>query len=184
MTLLPQPTLIVQDNSVRWTKATRGADRPVQRPRMNEPARLTALPGPEHRQWIHRRQACERLDFQIMDACGPDGAKRAPDQSVHEDVLRWRWMDGAALLSLHEPAPDTRQTRWPARLPDPVATVRPGVLVRIDWNMRARLSLFGSNRASHFEEHTIFVTMTHQPGRDLFVKQAPDKRIDLRVGIY
>jgi hypothetical protein len=176
--------VISQDNSVKWTKATRGADRAVQRPRMDNPAALTQMPSMEDKVWRQNRHASEKIGFELREFYGdpPEWFRR--ECGLLEDIIRLHRKGDVVEISLAEPSKETRQTRWPYILPSPTAVLQPETLVRIDWNMRSRVSLFGLNRGSYFEEHTIFIAFTATPSRDMFMKRQQYKHLDFRTNIY
>jgi len=76
------------------------------------------------------------------------------------------------------------QTKWPAFLPSPLFTLRPGDVARIDWNARLRRSTFGSNRASYYEQHLYWLALADTPHLRLFLDSRPRKHVDLRTEIY
>ncbi|MEQ8405372.1 MAG: hypothetical protein RKE49_09760 [Oceanicaulis sp.] len=178
------PVLIIQDSWVYWTKQSRGADRPVQRPRLDGPARLPALPPAGETVWRHDRYAVEPDGFALRDVCRA-GLPPEPLRGVAGgfDVLGLRRRGEAFELRIAEPYPDMRQTRWPV-LPALLRTLTPGDVIRIDWNVRARRSLTGAHRGSFFEAHTIFVAFTAEADRALFLNAAPERCYDFTTRIY
>lgn len=180
----PHPVLVIQNNWVYWTKASRGADRPVQRPRLDGPAPLGALPPAGAAVWRHDRFALEDQDFEVRHVFrAGEPPTHCPDVQRGGDILIFRRRGEAWELRLSEPREHTRQTRWP-KLPSPLRTLTPGDFIRIDWNARARRSLFGSHRGSFFEEHAIFIAYTSRPSRDLFLNAEPVKHYDFTTKIY
>ena len=99
-------------------------------------------------------------------------------------MLDWHYRGGEADIVLSPPSPYRLQTKWPARLPSPLLTLRAGDVVRIDWNGRLRRSLFGSNRSSYYEQHTYWLALSDRPEPRLFLDAAPVKHVDLRTEIY
>ncbi|XBQ16098.1 MAG: hypothetical protein ABL308_14235 [Oceanicaulis sp.] len=178
----PGLQLIIQDNWVRFTKQSRGADKPVRPPRLDGPARLPELPPADEKVWRHDRYAVEP-DLDFREVCRA-GLKPEPLNLYKTDVTVPALKKDRVEISLNEPAAEIRQTRWPDYLPSPIKVLAPGEIFRLDWNMRARRSLGGSHRGSFFEMHTIFITLTAEPDPRMFETRAPDTHVDLRRSVY
>lgn len=176
--------MIIQHIWSRWTKAARGANAPLKRPRLDEAYLLPATDGVCD-VLRHEIRAVEEEDFALIVRAGPisrDQWQRS--LPWREAPLDWRLRKGAAEISLRRPSDHRQQTRWPAHLPSPLFVLKPGETARIDWNGRFRMSTFGSNRSSHYEQHIYWLALAEAPEPRLFLDAAPRKVIDLRTGIY
>lgn len=176
--------LIIQHIWSHWTKAARGADAPLKRPRLAEAYALPPFEGTAE-VLRHEVRAVEQEDFAIVERIGPvsrDEWKRP--MPFHDTILDWRLGKDGAGISLSHPSEHRLQTKWPGHLPSPLFTLRPGESARIDWNGRLRRSLFGSNRSSYYERHVYWLALTDAPAPRLFLDAAPRKHIDLRTEIY
>jgi hypothetical protein len=176
--------LIIQHIWSRWTKAARGANAPLARPRLDEAYLLPPMEGAAE-VVRHEIRAVEEEDFAVIERTGPitrDEWQRSTPW--REAPLDWRLRKGAAEISLKRPSDYRHQTSWPAHLPSPLFVLRPGETARIDWNGRFRMATFGSNRSSYYEQHIYWLAFADAPAPRLFLDAAPRKVIDLRTGIY
>ena len=176
--------LIIQHIWTKWTKASRGGNARLQRPRLFE-----AYPLPEIRQTAgvvrHEIRALEREDFALVEEFGPVTRDEwARLQPYRDNALDWRLRDGDAEIVLIKPSEGRQQTKWPTFLPSPLFVLREGQTARIEWNGRFISSMSGYNRASYFEQHVYWIAVTGEPGARLFLDAKPKKTIDLRTGIY
>jgi hypothetical protein len=176
--------LIIQHIWTKWTKATRGAHTPVQRPRLAEAYELPAIEpggGPVR----HEIRALEREGFEIVESAGGidrDGWKR--QQPWRETPLDWRDRGDLVEIVLRAPSDRRQQTKWPAYLPVPLFAMRLGETARIDWNGRFISSMSGYNRATYYEQHTYWLAVSEAPHARLFLDAEPRKTVDLRTEIY
>ena len=176
--------LIIQDIWTKWTKATRGSHRPVQRPRLDEAYALPPI-GPGAGPVRHEIRALEREAFEIVEIVGEidrDGWTR--QQPWRETPLDWRDRGDLVEIILRRPSDRRQQTKWPAHLPVPLFSLRLGETARIDWNGRFISSLSRYNRATYYEQHTYWLAVVREPHARLFLDAEPRKRIDLRTEIY
>lgn len=176
--------LIIQNIWSRWTKAARGANSRLRRPRLEQ---AYALPQAEQGGEVlcHEVRAMEAEGFALFEQIGPVGRddwKRA--QPYRATPLDWRLAGDGAEIRLTHPSEHMLRTKWPAFLPSPLFTLRPGETARIDWNGRFRSSLFGSNLAYFFEQHTYWLAFADAPDPRLFLDARPRKHVDLRTEIY
>ena len=176
--------LILQHIWSRWTKSSRGADSPLRRPRLEEVYPLPAGPA-DGDVWCHEVRAVEEHDFAIEQSAGPiahdDWIRARPHRAT---PLGWHLRKDSADIRLSNPSEYRLRTKWPAFLPSPLFTLRAGETVRIDWNGRLRMSLFGSNRSHYFEQHTYWLALADAPEPRLFLDAKPRKHVDLRTEIY
>lgn len=176
--------LIIQNIWSRWTKAARGANSPLRRPRLDEAYALPPLEPAGEVLW-HELRAMETEGFAMIERIGPvsrDGWKRA--QPYRAAPLDWRLTGGAAEIRLLHPSEHRLRTKWPAHLPSPLFTLHAGETARIDWNGRFRSSLFGSSLAYYFEQHIYWLAVADAPHPRLFLDAQPRKHVDLRTEIY
>jgi hypothetical protein len=172
--------LVVQHIWSRWTKFSRGADRPYTRPRLDPSYPLPpGAPGGEA--FLHSIAADEWAREELAEAAGP--VTRAEWQQ-QDGVLDWRLRGKEVDVVLHHPSRWRLQTKFPAWLPSPLFTLRPGESARIEWNGRFRYSLFGSNRSSYYEQHVYWLALAEAPGERLFLDAEPRKNIDYTTHIY
>ena len=167
----------------RWTKAARGANAPLKRPRLDQAYGLpaTAAPGDV---LLHDVRALEQERFRIEQSFGPITRREWKDaQWSHGALLDWHLGKEGADIVLQSDT-SRRQTRWPAFLPSPLFTVRPGETARIEWNGRFRTSMGGSNRSSYYEQHSYWLALTEALDPALFLDAEPRKHVDLRTEIY
>jgi hypothetical protein len=101
-----------------------------------------------------------------------------------DTVLDWHLHPNAADIVISRPGGSRLQTKWPAFLPSPLFTLRPGDVARIDWNARLRMSSGDSNRSSYYEQHIYWLALTDAPEPRLFLDATPRKHVDLRTEIY
>lgn len=133
----------------------------------------------------HELRAMESEGFVLIELIGPvsrDDWQRA--QPCRATPLDWRLTPSGAEIRLTHPSEDRLRTKWPALLPSPLFTLRPGDTARIDWNGRFRSSLFGSSLAYYFEQHTYWLAVAEAPHPRLFLDAEPRKHVDLRTEIY
>ena len=176
--------LIIQHIWTQWTKASRGANSPLRRPRLAEAYALP--PGPFDCPVLrHEVRATEREDFALIELAGPMDRDTFERQLPYRNTaLDWRlWGDEAEIL-IRKPSQYTQQTKWPAHLPKPLFVLKAGETARIEWNGRFRSSLFGSNRSSYFEHHVYWLAIAAAPEPRLFLDAEPRKRIDYTTHIY
>lgn len=175
--------LIIQHIWTRWTKLSRGANSPLQRPRLAEAYPLPEVPvGTDV--FLHEIKALERENFAITQWAGPITRKEWKEGQWHQGVLLdWLQTGFDAEITLHK---DTYrlQTKWPSFLPQPLFKVPLGETSRIDWNGRFRFSLFGSNRSSYYEQHCYWLAYAKDSDPRLFLDAQPRKHVDLRAHIY
>jgi hypothetical protein len=179
--------LIVQHIWSRWTKAARGANAPLQRPRLDEAYALPQEPyvsPPAGGALLHDIRALEREDFAIDPSFAPVTRREWKEaQWSHGALLDWHvGAQGVGIILQSDTS--RRQTKWPAFLPSPLFTLREGETARIDWNGRFRTSMGGSNRSSYYEQHCYWLALAGDPAPRLFLDAAPRKHIDLRTEIY
>lgn len=174
---------VIQHIWTRWTKAARGANAPLKRPRLDE-AYALPWPPPAGSALLHEVRALEREDFTIDRSFGPITRREWKDaQWSHGAVLDWHvGKDGAAIVLQSDTT--RRQTKWPAFLPSPLFVLRAGETARIDWNGRFRTSMGGSNRSSYYEQHSYWLALAEAAEPRLFLDATPRKHVDLRVEIY
>ena len=174
---------VIQHIWTRWTKAARGANAPLKRPRLEEAYRVPP-PSTLGEAMLHEVRALEQEGFVIEQSFLPITRREWKDaQWSHGALLDWHLGELGAEIVLQS---DTtrRQTKWPAFLPSPLFTLRPGDTARIDWNGRFRKSMGGSNRSSYYEQHTYWLALTDAPESGLFLGAEPRKHVDLRTEIY
>jgi hypothetical protein len=175
--------LVLQHIWTRWTKAARGANAPLKRPRLEK---AYALPVAMQlgSALLHEVRALELEDFRIERSFGAITRQAwKEEQWNHGALLDWHLgKEGAQIVLQSETS--RRQTKWPAFLPSPLFTLRDGETARIDWNGRFRTSMGGSNRSSYYEQHTYWLALTDDPEPRLFLDAEPRKHIDLRTEIY
>ena len=177
--------LILQHIWTRWTKYSRGANSPLRRPRLDEAYRLPPHPEPAGPVLYHEVRAIEAEGFELIERIGPvdrDGFQRA--QPGRATPLDWRLTRDGAEIRLSNPSEHRLRTKWPAFLPSPLFVLRSGESARIDWNGRFRTSLFGSNLAYYYEQHTYWLALAEAPEPLLFLEAKPRKHVDLRTEIY
>jgi hypothetical protein len=126
-------------------------------------------------------RASEWEGFEIVESVGPVTRK---SWQLEDAVLDWHVRGEGVDIVLSSPSPYRLRTRWPAFLPSPLFTLHPGDIVRIDWNGRLRMSLFGSDRSSYYEQHTYWLALCEAPHTRLFLDAQPRKHVDLRADIY
>lgn len=176
--------LILQHIWSRWTKESRGANSLWPRPRLNEVYALPALPA-EGEVWRHEVHAVPEEDFAVGEKAGPVGQEEwRQSRPWRATPLGWRLRGDEADIRLSNPSEHRLRTKWPAFLPSPLFTLRPGETARIDWNGRLRMSLFGSNRSLYWEQHTYWLAVAEAPHPRLFLDAKPRKHVDLRTEIY
>jgi len=130
-------------------------------------------------------RAIESEAFEIVRQAGPVSRDSWRHGSPFADtVLDWRLRPGSADIILLNPSVHRLQTKWPAFLPSPLFTLRPGETARIDWNGRLRMSTSGSNRSSYYEQHIYRLALADSPHPRLFLDSEPRKHVDLRTEIY
>jgi hypothetical protein len=174
---------VIQHIWTRWTKAARGANAPLKRPRLDEAYPLPGTPAAGSA-ILHEVRTLEQEGFAIEQSFGPVTGREWKDaQWSHGALLDWHLgKEGAEILLQSETS--RRQTKWPAFLPSPLFTLRAGETARIDWNGRFRTSAGGSNRSSYYEQHTYWLALTDAVEPRLFLDATPRKHVDLRTGIY
>ena len=135
--------------------------------------------------WCHEISAVEEDGFAVEESVSPitqeEWARARPHRAT---PLGWHLRKGAADIRLTNPSEYRLRTKWPAFLPSPLFTLRPGETARIDWNGRLRMSLFGSNRSYYYEQHTYWLAFAAAPEPRLFLDARPKKHVDLRTEIY
>lgn len=179
--------LILQHVWRRWTKATRAAGDAGPRLAVPEAFPLKGPAGPVGggEVWVHGVRALEDDGFRVEQRAGAlTHDAWAHETPMHPANLTWRLGEDEAEIGLSPPSPERLTTRWPAHLPGPVCVVRPGEVVRIDWNGRFVSSLGGSIRAYYYDWHTYWLTWAEAPPADVFTAAAPRKHVDLRTRIY
>jgi hypothetical protein len=135
--------------------------------------------------WRHEIRASEWEDFEIVERSGPVTREEwRLDGPNGDTVLDWHLHPGSADIAISRPGGSRLQTKWPAFLPSPLFTLRPGDVARIDWNARLRRSAGDSNRSTYYEQHIYRLALTDTPDPRLFLDAAPRKHVDLRTGIY
>ncbi len=182
--------LVLQHIMARWDKATRGANSPVQRPRLAPAYALPAQDGGASTAAIDGRT--QMLLHQIHSGMvfGEPGPTEAIGPIARADWLRghptlgWLAHPDRIDISLSNPSENRLQTRWPAHLPSLLFALGPGETARIEWNGRFRTSLFVSNRATCYEQHIYWLAFTDEPSERLFLDAQPKKAIDLTTHIY
>lgn len=173
---------VVQHLWSHWTKASRPAA--AGRPRLDDayPLRLPAAPAPA---WLHDVRRLEQEGFELAAKSEPlDPETWSHASPPHPANLRWRMAGADVRLSLTEPWPSVRRTSWPAHLPEPIAVLRPGDVVTIDWNARFAASAGGSHGGYFYAEHRYWCANTASPTPELFTDATPRKHLDLRTRIY
>jgi hypothetical protein len=176
--------LIIQHIWTQWTKQSRGANARRVRPRLAEAYRLPEMPtaGPVVR---HEIRVLEAEDFAFIEQAGPTDRDAWPRLQPHRNnALDWREKRGLFEIILAKPSEYRQQTKWPARLADPLFTLAEGETARIEWNGRFRTSMGGTNRSSYYEQHVYWLGVAALPSPRMFLDAQPKKRIDLRTGIY
>lgn len=182
--------LILQHVWRRWTRATRAAADAGPRLAVPEAFALKGPVGPvgpvgAGQAWIHGVSALESEGFRVEERAGAMTHDAwAHESPMHPANLSWRLGRDQAGVSLTPPWAGLRRTRWPAHLPSPLAVVRPGEVVRVDWNGRFMSSMAGSNRSYFYAWHTYWLTWADDPPRDVFTAAVPRKHVDLRTRIY
>jgi hypothetical protein len=176
--------LVIQHIWSRWDKLSRGANAPIPRPRLD-----AAYPLPAQRGAIDPQR--EALVHEVAADMWRDGGPRASLAPVThaawhrgDPALRWHTRAKDVEIMLANPCPWRLQTKWPAHLPMPLFTLHPGESARVEWNGRMRMSLFGSNRSSYYEQHIYWLAVTHAPDDRIFLDATPRKTIDLTTHIY
>lgn len=176
--------LIIQHIWSKWTKAARGANAPLQRPRLEGAYLLPPVePGPGP--FRHELRAIEREGFVLTENAGEidrDGWIR--QLPWRETALDWRDRGRFAQIILRKPCEHRQQTKWPAHLPVPLFELHEGETARIEWNGRFRSSLSGFNRSSYYEQHVYWIAVTLEPHPRMFLDARPRKEIDLTTEIY
>jgi hypothetical protein len=176
--------LIIQNIWSRWTKAARGANSRLRRPRTDE-AYILPPPAETGEVLWHELRAMEIEGFALVERIAPidrDGWQRA--QPHRSTPLDWRPVRGGAEIRLVHPSKHRLRTKWPEFLPSPLFTLRSGETARIDWNGRFRSSMSGSNLAYYYEQHTYWLAIAETPDPRLFLDAQPRKHVDLRTEIY
>lgn len=185
--------LVLQHIMARWDKATRGANSPVQRPRL---APAYALPVPDAAKdggsGGSSPGTAEMLLHQVNSdmVFGEPGPTEAIGLVTRAEWLRshpalgWLAHPGRIDISLSNPSEYRLQTRWPAHLPRPLFALERGDTARIEWNGRFRTSLFGSNCATYYEQHVYWLAFVEAPTERLFLDAEPRKTVDLTTHIY
>ena len=176
--------LIIQHIWTKWTKRSRGADSPVQRPRMGDAYPLPLLTEADG-VVRHEIRALERENFDLVEESGPvsrDEWERL--QPYRDNALDWRWWGDRAEIILRKPSEHRQQTKWPAYLPTPLFILQEGETARIEWNGRFVSSMSGHNRSTYYEQHLYWLAVTSEPRERLFLDADPKKSIDLRTEIY
>ncbi|TFI59457.1 hypothetical protein E2493_04500 [Sphingomonas parva] len=175
--------LIVQHIWMRWTKRSRGANAPLTRPRLQEAYRLPADQAGALAAgvaWVHEIKAVEADGFEIRETF-----RAGSDKPGVVDLGVLKATPGIDYwVSLHDPSPYRRRTKWPAKLPSPLFELRRGHVARIDWNGRFRMSTMGSNLSYYFEQHIYWLKIVGAPEHDPFTGVVPWKHVDLRTEIY
>ena len=176
-----QLLLIIQHIWTKWTKRARGANSPLRRRRLAE-----AYPLPPETfdcaVLRHEVRAIESEEFAIVEQTGPTDRDSFARQWPHRHTaLDWRLWTGEAEILVRKPSDYTQQTKWPAKLPNPLFVLKAGETARIEWNGRFA---FGSNRSSYFEQHVYWLAIAAGPEPRLFLDAQPRKRIDYTTHIY
>lgn len=176
--------LVIQHIWTKWTKRSRGANSPLQRPRL-----LEAYPLPRiddgHRVVRHEIRALEREKFERVEEFGPVEREQWERlQPYRDNALDWLLRERRADIIIRKPSQERQQTKWPAYLPSPLFTLAEGETAKIEWNGRFISSMSGSNRATYYEQHVYWLAFTGEPTERLFLDAAPKKTIDLRTEIY
>jgi hypothetical protein len=174
---------MIQHIWTRWTKAARGANAPLKRPRLDEAYPLPQ-PPPAGDALLHDLRALEQEGFAIEQSFAPISRQEWKDaQWSHGALLDWHiGKNGVEIVLQSDTA--RRQTKWPAFLPSPLFTLREGETARIDWNGRFRTSMGGSNRSSYYEQHCYWLALAEAAEPRLFLDAEPRKHVDLRTEIY
>lgn len=181
--------LVLQHIMARWDKATRGANSPVQRPRL---APVYPLPVPAAGKDGGGGGTAEMLLHRIQSDMifGQPGPTESIGPIARADWLRahpalgWLAHPDRVDITLSNPSFDRLQTPWPAHLPRPLFKLERGETARIEWNGRFRTSLFGSNRASYYEQHIYWLAFVEAAAERLFLDAEPRKVVDLTTHIY
>ncbi|MEA3051603.1 MAG: hypothetical protein QOG72_506 [Sphingomonadales bacterium] len=176
--------LILQHIWSRWTKESRGANARRPRPRLEE---AYAFPEIEAGGdvWCHEIHSVGEEDFAVEQSLDPIVGDEWRHWRPHRATpLAWHLHKDAADIRLANPSQHRLRTKWPAFLPSPLFTLRPGETARIDWNGRLRMSMGGSDRSYYYEQHTYWLALAEAPGPRLFLDARPKKHIDLRTEIY
>lgn len=174
---------VIQHIWTRWTKVWRGSVPGNERPRPEEVYPLPEVPAGCT---VFRHEVALVEDgggFAPIDRAGPvtaDEWKRPVPH--HETLMRWRIRGEGVEVSLDRPY--RLQTKFPRHLPSPLLVLRPGEVVRIDWNGRLMRSLFGSNRSTYYEQQILWLANVVGPGPRLFLDASPRKHLDYRTHIY
>ena len=176
--------LFIQHIWTKWTKHSRGADAPVQRPRLADAYPLPLIRGSDG-VFRHEIRALERENFALVEEVGPVSRDEwARLQPYRDNALDWRRRGDQAEIILRKPSEHRQQTKWPAFLPTPLFTLKEGETARIEWNGRFISSMSGHNRATYYEQHLYWLAVTSEPRERLFLDAEPKKTIDLRTEIY
>jgi hypothetical protein len=176
--------LILQHIWSRWTKRARGANAALRRPRLEEVYALPALTE-SGEIWCHEIRAVEEEEFAVEQSAGPIDQEEWKRATPHRATpLGWHLKKDAADIRLTNPSEHRLRTKWPAFLPSPLFTLRPGETARIDWNGRLRMSMGGSNRSFYWEQHIYWLAFAEAPHPRLFLDAEPRKHVDLRTEIY
>lgn len=176
--------LIIQHIWTKWTKRSRGANSPIQRPRMAEVYPLPVISATEG-VFRHEIRALERENFVPVEEVGPvsrDEWERL--QPYRDNALDWRWRGDRAEIILRKPSEHRLQTKWPSFLPTPLFALEEEETARIEWNGRFISSMSGHNRATYYEQHLYWLAVTGEHRERLFLDARPKKTIDLRTEIY
>ncbi|WP_077147185.1 hypothetical protein [Sphingopyxis sp. KK2] len=178
--------LVLQHIIARWDKATRGANGPVRRPRLAPVYALPAHDGGaiDGRTEMLLHQVHSDMIFGQPGPTESIGAIARADWLRSHPALGWLAHPDRVDIGLSNPSEHRLQTRWPAHLPRPLFALERGETARIEWNGRFRTSLFGSNRASYYEQHVYWLAFTDAPTERLFLDAQPKKVIDLTGHMY
>lgn len=179
--------LILQHIWSRWTKGQRsgGDPRYYQRPKLEYAYPLPSVEAGDEA-YLHDIGT----DFLRRDIKAGEEIERMAGPITRDwwkqrdKVLDWRPRGKEVDIVLHHPSRWRMQTKFPAWLPSPLFTLRPGETARIEWNGRFRYSLFGSDRGSYYEQHVYWLALADNPGERLFLDAEPRKNIDYRRHIY
>ncbi len=176
--------LVIQHIWTQWTKSSRGANSPLQRPRLDE-----AYPLPHIVDLIpvvrHEIRVLEHENFEPVEEYGPvsrDQWERL--QPPRDNALDWRLREDRVEIVIRKPSQERQQTKWPAYLPNPLFILKENETARIEWNGRFTSSMSGRNRATYYEQHIYWLALTREPAERLFLDASPKKAIDLRTEIY
>lgn len=178
--------LIIQHIWTKWTKASRGANAPLQRPRLAEAYSVPPLQT-DGETLLHDIRALERQQFEIVEtvqAVTPKTWLSAHPSPVYQEVvLDWKAYAAGATIRVTGPSSYRLQTRR-ARGAFDTINLSFGETARVDWNGRMRSSLFGSNRSSYYEQHIYWFGFVATFEPDLFLNAQPNMHVDLRTNIY